>query len=275
MKDDISDVDFLDIVNIVKLQYGYDFTGYIQASLKRRMLRFMSRANILTVFDLKHLLVNDSDLFTRMVQYITVNVTEMFRDPRFYRTLREEVLPKLAAYPNIKIWHAGCSTGEEVFSMAILLQEAGLLSRTKLYASDLNPMNLERAATGILPLDNMKDYTYNYIQSGGLADFSNYYTARYDNVLIKKELRKHINFFQHNLVTDTVFNEFQLICCRNVFIYFNRDLQNHVLQLFYDSLSPRGYLAMGIKESMRFADIHTQFETVHGQEKIYRRKSSS
>jgi chemotaxis protein methyltransferase CheR len=272
MKEDISAVDFLDIINIVKLQYGYDFSGYVQASLKRRILRFMSRANISTVFDLKHQLVNDSELFTRMVQYITVNVTEMFRDPRFYRTLREEVLPKLAAYPNIKIWHAGCSTGEEVFSMAILLQEAGLLSRTRLYASDLNPMNLERAATGIIPLDNMKDYTYNYIQSGGLADFSNYYTARYDNVLIKKELRKHINFFQHNLVTDTVFNEFQLICCRNVFIYFNRELQNHVLQLFYDSLSPRGYLAMGIRESMRFADIHKQYETVHGQEKIYRRK---
>jgi chemotaxis protein methyltransferase CheR len=273
MKEHIADADFLDIVHIVKLQYGYDFSGYVHASLKRRILRFMGRANILTVFDLKHQLVNNSDLFTRLVQYITVNVTEMFRDPGFYRTLREDVLPKLAAYPNIKIWHAGCSTGEEVYSMAILLHEAGLLSRTKIYASDLNPMNLERAATGILPLDNMKDYTYNYIQSGGLADFSNYYTARYDNVLIKKELRKHINFFQHNLVTDTVFNEFQLICCRNVFIYFNRDLQNHVLQLFYDSLSPRGYLAMGIKESMRFADIHTRFETVHGLHKIYRCKS--
>jgi chemotaxis protein methyltransferase CheR len=206
------------------------------------------------------------------MQYITVNVTEMFRDPAFYKSLREQVIPKLAAYPNIKIWHAGCSTGEEVFSMAILLQEAGLLSRTKIYATDLNPTNLERAAAGILPLDNMKDFTQNYIQSGGLADFSNYYTARYDNVLIKKELRRHIAFFQHNLVTDKVFNEFQLICCRNVFIYFNRELQNSVLQLFFDSLSSRGYLAMGLKETMRFADIHGKFETVHAYHKIYRRK---
>jgi chemotaxis protein methyltransferase CheR len=272
MKEDISNADFLDIINIVRLQYGYDFTGYAQASIKRRLLRFMGYTQLASVFELKHRLVNDQDFFTRLVQYITVNVTEMFRDPLFYRTLREQVLPKLAAYPNIKIWHAGCSTGEEVFSMAILLHEAGLLSRTKIYATDLNPVNLEKAVTGILALDNMKDFTQNYIQSGGLADFSNYYTARYDNVLIKKELRDHIVFFQHNLVTDKVFNEFQLICCRNVFIYFNRELQNSVLQLFYDSLSPRGYLAMGIKETMRFADIHRKFEVVHAQHKIYRRK---
>ncbi|UPK68806.1 CheR family methyltransferase [Chitinophaga filiformis] len=272
MKEVISNADFLDIINIVKLQYGYDFTGYAQASIKRRLLRFMGHMRLESVFELKHRLVNDQELFSRLIQYITVNVTEMFRDPGFYRSLREQVLPKLAAYPNIKIWHAGCSTGEEVFSMAILLQEAGLLSRTKIYATDLNPANLERAAAGILPLDNMKDFTQNYIQSGGLADFSNYYTARYDNVLIKKELRRHIAFFQHNLVTDKVFNEFQLICCRNVFIYFNRELQNSVLQLFFDSLSSRGYLAMGLKETMRFADIHGKFETVHAHHKIYRRR---
>ncbi|MBW8683747.1 CheR family methyltransferase [Chitinophaga rhizophila] len=272
MKEELSNVDFLDIINIVRLQYGYDFTGYAQASIKRRLLRFMGHMRLTSVFELKHRLVNDQDFFARLVQYITVNVTEMFRDPLFYKTLREQVLPKLAAYPNIKIWHAGCSTGEEVFSMAILLHEAGLLSRTKIYATDLNPSNLDKAMTGILALDNMKDFTQNYIQSGGLADFSNYYTARYDNVLIKKELRQQIVFFQHNLVTDKVFNEFQLICCRNVFIYFNRDLQNTVLQLFYDSLSPRGYLGMGIKETMRFADIHTRFEVVHAQHKIYRRK---
>lgn len=272
MKEDISNAEFLDIVHILRLQYGYDFTGYAQASLKRRILRFMGHARLSSIFELKYQLLNDAAFFHRMVQYITVNVTEMFRDPQFYRTLREQILPKLAAYPNIKIWHAGCSTGEEVFSMAILLEEAGLLSRTRIYATDLNPANLEKASMGILPLDNMKDYTYNYIQSGGLGEFSSYYTARYDNVLIKKELRSHITFFQHNLVTDKVFNEFQLICCRNVFIYFNRELQNHVLQLFYDSLSPRGYLAMGIKESMRFADIQSKFETVHTQHKIYRCK---
>lgn len=272
MNEDISNADFLDIVNILKLQYGYDFTGYAQASVKRRLLRFMGQMRVSSAFELKNGLVNDLDFFNQLVQYLTVNVTEMFRDPPFYRTLREQVIPKLAAYPNIKIWHAGCSTGEEVFSMAILLQEADLLNRTRIYATDLNPVNLERASAGIIPLDNMKDYTQNYIQSGGLEEFSDYYTARYDNVLIKKELRKHIVFFQHNLVTDKVFNEFQLICCRNVLIYFNRSLQNAVLKLFYDSLSPRGYLAMGIKETMKFADIHTSFETVHMQHKIYRRK---
>jgi chemotaxis protein methyltransferase CheR len=270
--EDISNAEFLDIIHILQLRYGYDFSEYAQASLKRRILRFIGHARLNSIFDLKHQLLNDTAFFNRMVQFITVNVTEMFRDPQFYRTMREMVLPKLAAYPNIKIWHAGCSTGEEVFSMAILLEEAGLLSRTRIYASDINPMNLEKAQAGIVPLDNMKDYTYNYIQSGGHGDFSNYYTARYDNVLIKKELRANITFFQHNLVTDAVFNEFQLICCRNVFIYFNRDLQNHVLKLFFDSLSPRGYLAMGIKETMRFADIHSKFETVHAQHKIYRCK---
>jgi chemotaxis protein methyltransferase CheR len=272
MTDDISNADFLDIINILKLQYGYDFTGYAPASLKRRFVRFIGYARLQGVFELKHQLVNDQAFFNRLVQYITVNVTEMFRDPQFYRTLREQVLPKLAAYPNIKIWHAGCSTGEEVFSMAILLEEAGLLNRTKIYATDLNPVNLERASSGIIPLESMRDYTQNYIQSGGLADFSNYYLARYDNVLINKDLRKHIVFFQHNLVTDKVFNEFHLICCRNVLIYFNRSLQDAVLKLFYDSLAPRAYLAMGIKETMKFAEIHAQFETVHMQHKIYRRK---
>lgn len=272
MIQDISNADFLDIINILKLQYGYDFTGYAHASIRRRISRFMTYMRLATVFDLKHRLVNDEECFDRMVQYITVNVTEMFRDPHFYRTMREQVLPKLAAYPNIKIWHAGCSTGEEVFSMAILLEEAGLLNRSRIYATDLNPVNLEKASSGILPLNNMRDYTQNYIQSGGLNDFSNYYVARYDNVLIKKELRKHITFFQHNLVTDKVFNEFHLVCCRNVLIYFNRSLQNSVLKLFHDSLAARGYLAMGIKETMKFADIHERFETVHVQHKIYRRK---
>ncbi|HJT72595.1 MAG TPA: protein-glutamate O-methyltransferase CheR [Chitinophaga sp.] len=272
MIQDISNADFLDVINILKLQYGYDFTGYAHASIRRRISRFMTYMQLATIFDLKYRLVNDEECFDRMVQYITVNVTEMFRDPHFYRTLREQVLPKLAAYPNIKIWHAGCSTGEEVFSMAILLEEAGLLNRSRIYATDLNPVNLEKASSGILPLNNMRDYTQNYIQSGGLNDFSNYYVARYDNVLIKKELRKHITFFQHNLVTDKVFNEFHLVCCRNVLIYFNRSLQNSVLKLFHDSLSSRGYLAMGIKETMKFADIHEQFETVHMQHKIYRRK---
>lgn len=274
MRQEITNAELTDILHILRLQYGYDFTGYNQASLKRRILRFMGNTHMSGMFELKHRIVNDADYFNRMVQFITVNVTEMFRDPQFYKALRTQVLPKLAAYPIIKIWHAGCSTGEEVFSMAILLQEEGLLGRTRIYATDLNPVNLEKAQSGIVPMENIRDYTYNYMQSGGLGDFSDYYTARYDNALFSKELRKHITFFQHNLVTDGVFNEFHLICCRNVFIYFNRDLQERVLRLFHESLSDRGYLALGIKESMRFSEIHQQFETVNSQNKIYRRKPS-
>jgi len=272
MKEEISTEDFLHIVSIIRQQYGYDFTGYSQASLKRRIVRFMGHMNLSTIFDLKYLILNDKAFFERMVQFITVNVTEMFRDPQFYKTLREQVLPKLASYPIIKIWHAGCSSGEEVFSMAILLHEAGLLERSMIYATDLNPANLEKAREGIIPLKVMKEYTYNYIQSGGTSDFSNYYTARYNNVIIHKELRKNIIYFQHNLVTDQVFNEFHLICCRNVFIYFNRELQNRVLQLFYESLSSLGYLALGIKESLLFTETGKRFEAVSASNKIFRRK---
>jgi chemotaxis protein methyltransferase CheR len=272
MKEDISTIDFLDIINIIRQQYGYDFTGYSQASLKRRIVRFMGHMSLDAIFELKYRILNDKAFFESMVQFITVNVTEMFRDPQFYKALRELVLPKLASYPIIKIWHAGCSTGEEVFSMAILLQEAGLLERSRIYATDLNTANLDKVAEGIIPLKVMKEYTHNYIQSGGTSDFSNYYTARYDNVIIHKELRRNIVCFQHNLVTDQVFNEFHLICCRNVFIYFNRELQNQVLDLFYESLSSLGYLALGIKESLLFTETGKKFEAVSAPNKIFRRK---
>jgi chemotaxis protein methyltransferase CheR len=196
----------------------------------------------------------------------------MFRDPIFYRALREKVLPKLAAYPVIKIWHAGCSTGEEVFSMCILLHEAGLLDRARIYATDLNPANIEKAKTGIIPVRYMKDYTANYIQAGGTSDFSMYYTARYENAMIAKELRNNVVFSLHNLVSDQVFNEFQLICCRNVLIYFNKELQNRIFHLFYESLTPMGYMAIGMKESLLFTDMRHKFETVQATTKIYRRK---
>jgi chemotaxis protein methyltransferase CheR len=216
-------------------------------------------------------ILGDKNLFEKFLKLITVNVTEMFRDPGFYRALKEEVLPVLASYPIIKIWHAGCSTGEEVFSMAIVLQEAGLLKRSRIYATDINPANIEKAKTGILPLGVLKDYTSNYIQYGGMEDFASYYTARYDNAIIRKDIREKIIFSQHNLVTDQVFNEFQLICCRNVMIYFNRQLQNRVLRLFTDSLSTFGYLALGTKESLLFTDVKEDFDTINLQQKIYRR----
>jgi chemotaxis protein methyltransferase CheR len=272
MVEEISSNDFTDLVKIIQQRYGYDFTDYAPASLKRRFIRFTGYANINSLFELKHRLLNENGFFQEMVQYITVNVTEMFRDPMFYKTLREQVLPRLASYPIIKIWHAGCASGEEVYSMAILLEEAGLLDRCRIYATDMNAVNLRKAENGIIALKDMKDYTYNYMQSGGIHDFSNYYTASYDNAVLHPSLRRNIIFFQHNLVTDQVFNEFQLICCRNVFIYFNRTLQERVVKLFYESLTSLGYLALGIKESLLYNEERFKFEAVSIPNKIFRRK---
>ncbi|QDK79743.1 protein-glutamate O-methyltransferase CheR [Spirosoma sp. KCTC 42546] len=261
------------IVHLIHRQYGYDFSNYARTSLERRVVRCMQQAGLKTAYELTYSLTNDNSFFDWFLQALTVNVTEMFRDPLFYRDLREKVLPKLASYPVIKIWHAGCATGEEVFSMAILLAEAGLLDRSRLYATDLNPANLEQARQGIIPLQQMKAYTENYMQSGGKNAFSSYYTARYEHAIIRKEFRTNIVLAQHNLAVDQVFNEFQLICCRNVLIYFDRKLQNRVFQLFHDSLSPLGYLAIGTKESIQMADVRTQFETISLPNRIYRRKT--
>jgi chemotaxis protein methyltransferase CheR len=261
-----------DIVKVIYETYGYDFGDYALASLHRRLQRCMEMAKLKTVYELKYNLTNDPAFFNWFLESVTVNVTEMFRDPDFYRELRDKVLTKLAAYPIIKIWHAGCSTGEEVYSMAIMLKEEGLLDRAKIYATDINPANIEKARQGIIPLSYMKDYTKNYIRAGGYGDFSDYYTARYGNALINKELKKNILFSQHNLVTDQVFNEFQLICCRNVLIYFNKTLQNRATKLFYESLSPLGYLAIGTKESLMFSDTRNNFEVISSTNKIFRRK---
>jgi chemotaxis protein methyltransferase CheR len=268
---DINDQETGELLGLVNNSYGYDFTNYARASIQRRINRFIDDAGFESVADLKYHIVRDSSVFEHFLQRITVNVTEMFRDPSFYNIIRKEVLPVIASYPTIKIWHAGCASGEEVFSMAILLCEAGLLKRSKIHATDLNSKNIEKAKKGILPLDVMKDYVTNYIQAGGERDFASYYTARYDHAIIRKDLRENIVFSQHNLVTDQVFNEFQLILCRNVMIYFNRELQNRVINLFHNSLSTFGYLALGIKESLLFSDLKNKFEVVSHQEKIFRR----
>ena len=259
-------------IDLIRQHHGYDFSNYARASLERRVVRCMQQADLKTAYDLNDHLTNDKSFFNWFLQSLTVNVTEMFRDPTFYRDLREKVLPKLASYPVINIWHAGCATGEEVFSMAILLAEAGLLERSRLYATDLNPANLDQARQGIIPIQQMKAYTDNYMQSGGTNAFSSYYTARYEHVIIRKEYRSNIVLAQHNLAVDQIFNEFQLICCRNVLIYFNRELQNRVFRLFHDSLSPLGYLAIGMKESIQTADVRTQFEITSLPTRIYRRK---
>jgi chemotaxis protein methyltransferase CheR len=272
-REDIPIVEINNVLQVIKHTYGYDFTNYAKASLQRRVIKFMGDSKMDSIYDLKFRLLNDPATFQQFIETITVNVTELFRDPSFYKMLGEKVLPTLASYPIIKIWHAGCSSGEEVYSMCILLHEAGLLQRTRIYATDINPSNLKKSIAGIIPLHLMKDYTTNYIQAGGKYEFSDYYTARYNKALIKNEIRKNVVFSQHNLVTDNVFNEFQLICCRNVMIYFDKELQNKVTRLFYESLSPLGFLTLGSKESLLFSDVRNEFETIDRASRIFRRKA--
>ncbi|WP_129716857.1 protein-glutamate O-methyltransferase CheR [Pedobacter sp. SYP-B3415] len=253
--------------------YGYDFTDYTRASLKRRVNRLFGLDKFVSFAEFRYQLQTDPIYFKRFVEQITVNVTEMFRDPGFYSALRREVLPNLNTYPVIRIWLAGCSTGEEAYSMAILLHEHNMLHKTLIYATDLNPAVLERASRGTFPLAYMKQYSENYIGSGGKNDFSSYYTANYNNAKFDDHFRSKIIFSTHNLVSDHSFNEFQLILCRNVLIYFERNLQGKVLELFDSSLENLGYLALGSKETIDFTSIAKTYKRIPG-EKIWRKRSS-
>ncbi|SDL12315.1 MCP methyltransferase, CheR-type [Siphonobacter aquaeclarae] len=250
--------------------YGYDFSNYARASLRRRISRLCLLDKFPSFAELRYRVRTDPDYLMRFVEEITVNVTEMFRDPEFYRFVRETVLPDLGSKPFIRIWHAGCSTGEEVYSMAILLQEAGLLKKSLLYATDLNPSVLEKARRGIFPLHMMKQYSENYVMGGGKADFSDYYTAHYGQAKFREELSEKMIFSTHNLVSDRSFNEFDFILCRNVLIYFDKDLQEHVLRLFDASLGTLGYLALGTKETIRFSSVQRSYRQV-SKEKVWRK----
>lgn len=250
--------------------YGYDFTDYSRASLKRRLNRILVVYKMPSFAELRYRLQNDKNFLQQFVEEITVNVTEMFRDPLFYKAVKTDILPTLATYPLIRIWHTGCSTGEEVYSMAILLEEAGLLHKSLLYATDLNPTVLEKAHKGIFPLANMKLYSENYISCGGTKEFSSYYTAHYDRAVFHERLKSKIIFSTHNLVSDRSFNEFQMIFCRNVLIYFDKDLQDKVFNLFDDSLETLGYLALGTKETLRFSGITKKYKQLSNQ-KIWRK----
>jgi len=252
--------------------YGYDFTGYSKASLKRRILRLYSLDKALSFAEFRYKISDDPSYFKRFVEQITVNVTEMFRDPLFFKTLRDDVLPKLGTYPLIRIWVAGCSTGEEAYSLAIILKELNLLQKSLIYATDLNPSVLEKAAQRMFSMSQMKQYSENYILSGGTQDFSSYYTANYSLAKFEESLRSRLIFSSHNLVSDRSFNEFQLILCRNVLIYFDRDLQHKVLQLFDDSLEKFGYLALGSKETLDFSEGAKKYKRIPN-EKIWRKES--
>ncbi|HVS96974.1 MAG TPA: protein-glutamate O-methyltransferase CheR [Puia sp.] len=258
------------LLNDISMRYGYDFTEYSRASLQRRVQRLFLVDRFPSFAEFRYRLQNDCQYFKRFVEEITVNVTEMLRDPTFYRTLRTTILPILATYPFIRIWHAGCSTGEEVYSMAILLSESGLLHKSLLYGTDINPLVIEKARKGIFPVSQMQKYSENYIQSGGLKDFSRYYTANYHLAKFDSSLTARMIFSTHNLVSDFSFNEFQLILCRNVLIYFDRELQAKVFRLFDYSLENFGYLALGSKETLRFSPAAARYRQV-GREKIWRK----
>jgi chemotaxis protein methyltransferase CheR len=251
--------------------YGYDFMSYSRASLKRRIIRLISNDKFASFAEFRYKIRQDPEYLKRFIEQITVNVTEMFRDVSFYKTLRNDILPILATKPLIRIWHAGCSTGEEVFSMAIMLLEANLLQKSLLYATDINPAVLEKVRTGIFPIGQMKQYSENYILSGGRKDFSSYYTAQYDSAKFSERLGSRTILATHNLVSDRSFNEFQLILCRNVMIYFDKELQDKTLKLFDESLEVLGFLGLGSKETLKFSTVTPNYKQLENKEKIWRK----
>jgi chemotaxis protein methyltransferase CheR len=252
-------------------QYGFDFREYAPASLKRRVWRRVHAEHAGTITGLLERVLHDADVMERLLLDLSINVTSMFRDPTFYAAFREKVVPLLRTYPFTRIWVAGCSTGEEVYSLAILLHEEGVYDRTRIYATDINETVLGRARDGMFPLDKMRDYTENYIRAGGKRSFSEYYLAKYESVLFDRALTENVVWAPHNLVQDRSFNTFNAILCRNVMIYFDKELQARVHQLFYESLERFGILALGHKESIRFTGIEDVYEELDPHEKLYRK----
>ncbi|HVU04514.1 MAG TPA: protein-glutamate O-methyltransferase CheR [Polyangiaceae bacterium] len=252
-------------------RYGYDFRHYAKASLARRVRKFMRDEGLSNVSALQARVLHDPVGMGRLIQAISVHTTSMFRDPAVYRALRTEVIPILRTYPFVRIWHAGCSSGEEVYSLAILLQEEGIYDRCRIYATDLSDGVLDRAKKGIFPLRTMRDNTAAYQAAGGMLDFSSYYTADSSNVVFRQSLRKNMTFSQHNLVCDGPFNEFQLVLCRNVLIYFDPELRSRVHDLLHRSLSTFGLLVLGKRESIRFTNVEDRYQELSPGSKIYRR----
>jgi chemotaxis protein methyltransferase CheR len=259
------------LLEAVYRHYGFDFRSYAYSSLRRRLWKRILAEGLSTVSGLQDRVLHDSETLERLLDDLSVSVTAMFRDPSFYLAFRNHAVPLLRTYPFIRVWHAGCSTGEEVYSMAILLQEEGLYDRARIYATDMNETVLRRARAGIFPLERMQEYTENYIRAGGRRSFSEYYTAGYGGALFTPALLKNVVFAQHNLVTDRSFSEFNAILCRNVLIYFDKALQSRVHRLFYDSLSTFGILGLGSKETLRFSKFESCYDQVVPGEKLYRK----
>ncbi len=270
-KSSLEDIEIQLLLEGVYQYYGYDFRNYALSSLKRRVQGFMRLEGLANISALQERLLHHRPCLDRFLLSLTVNVTSMFRDPSFYLSFRQQVIPLLRTYPFIRIWHAGCSTGEEVYSMAILLQEEKLYHRCRIYATDTNERVLQNAKNGIFSLKLMQEYTQLYLRAGGQKSFSEYYTAAYDNAIFRASLRDNVIFAQHNLATDSSFNEFNVILCRNVLIYFNPILQKRVHTLFYNSLCTFGILGLGRQESIRFTPCENYYEEIAQGEKLYRR----
>ena len=251
--------------------YGFDFRDYSLPSLKRRIWKRVYAEGLSTVSGLQEKVLHDAGCMERLLLDLSINTTAMFRDPTFYLAFRKKVVPVLRTYPFVRIWHAGCSTGEEVYSMAMLLYEEGLYDRCRIYATDINEAVLQRAKEGIFPINTMRENTSNYISAGGTGTFSEYYVAKYDYAIFRPSLRENVVFAQHNLVTDASFNQFNVIFCRNVLIYFNNALQERVQKLFLDSLETFGILGLGKKETIKYSSVTDNYEVIDQEERLYRR----
>lgn len=270
-QNELEDIEIALLLEGLYRYYGFDFREYSPASLKRRILERMRAEKLETVSRFQDRVLHDAACMERLLLGLSVHVTSMFRDPEFYLTFRRKVVPILKTYPTVRIWHAGCSTGEEVYSMAILLQEEGLYRKSLIYATDISHEVLRKAREGIFPLSTMQEYTSNYMKAGGTREFSDYYTAHYDNVIFHPSLKTNVVFAEHNLATDGSFNEFHVILCRNVMIYFNKALQERVHNLIYDSLSMFGVFGLGNKESLKFTPREAFYEQLDDRDKLYRK----
>ena len=266
------DIELQLLIDAIYLKYHYDFRGYAGASLKRRLTTAMGRFSCPTLSQLQDKVLHEPAVFPALLDFLTVQVSEMFRDPVYFRSLRAKVVPLLRTYPSLKIWVAGCSTGEEAYSLAILLREEGLLERTLIYATDINTHALQKAEAGIYDIERIPGFTDNHRKSGAQSSLSDYYTAAYGRAVFDKSLRGHIVFSDHSLATDSVFAEVQLVSCRNVLIYFNRKLQDRAINLFSQSLCHRGFLGIGSKESLDFSAHGPDFEPVALRERLFRKR---
>lgn len=271
MRPAVDEIEMRLLLDAIYSRYHYDFRQYASASLKRRLQQALIKMECASISVLQGKILHDPRAFPALLEFLTVQVSDLFRDPEVYLTLRRDVVPMLATYPSLKVWVAGCSTGEEAYSFAILLAEEGLLDRTLIYATDINDESLNRARSGIFPLERVKQFTLNHREAGGKGSLSDYYHAAHDNAVMAAYLRDHITFADHSLATDSAFSEVQLISCRNVLIYFDRELQDRAIGLFHESLCRRGFLCLGTKEALRFTAHSNAFDEFRGPERIFRK----